>query len=196
MLAAYSFYVFGQWYYVRYYFPLLFVSILYSGFAYDLFFNQLLPCFNEVLAKGLKFALILFLLVSLNYRVGERFFSVGSGGKKGHHRYYYVADWINKNLPAGAKIGAFQSGIIGYFAQAQVINLDGVVNQDAFQALKDKRMLEYIEKSGIQYVMDWQWMIEDYLWKSSRPPIDRQRLRLLQADVYGYNLYQVVANST
>ncbi len=194
MLAAYSLYVFGQWYYVRYYFPLLFVSILYSGFAYDLFFNRLLPCFNETLAKGLKFALIFFLLISLNYRVGERFFSPGSGGKKGHHRYYYVADWINKNLPPEARIGAFQSGIIGYFSQARVINLDGVVNQDAFQAIKDKRMLEYIENSGIQYVMDWQWMIEDYLWKSSQPPVDRQRLRLLQADIYGYNLYQVVAN--
>ena len=191
MLLAYCFYVFGQWYYVRYYFPILFISILYTGFIYDLSINHLLPRVNKTFATVVNVVLIVFLVVTLNYRVAERYFAEAAwtGGK---HHYYPVAKWINENMSADAKIGSFQSGTFAYFTEHQVINLDGVVNQDAFEAMKDKRMLEYIENSGIEYVLDWQWMIDDYLWKSSNPSADRSKLQLLQEDIFGYKLYKIV----
>jgi hypothetical protein len=39
-----------------------------------------------------------------------------------------VAFWINKNLPANARIASFNAGELGYFSNRIVVNLDGLVN--------------------------------------------------------------------
>lgn len=39
-----------------------------------------------------------------------------------------AAEWIASNLPADAVVGSFDAGVIGYFAERPVVNLDGLVN--------------------------------------------------------------------
>ena len=64
------------------------------------------------------------------------------------------------HLDPTAKIGAFQAGTISYFSGLDIVNLDGKVNRDAYRALKDQRLHEYIAAAGIVYIADWDWMVE------------------------------------
>ena len=65
-----------------------------------------------------------------------------------------AALWVNDNIPKGATIGSFNAGIQGYFSTHRVINLDGLVNNAAFEALRQKDMWSYIQKEKIQYLVD------------------------------------------
>ncbi len=43
-----------------------------------------------------------------------------------------VARWIEASVPAGERVGVFNAGQLGYFADNRVTNLDGLVNTQAF----------------------------------------------------------------
>ena len=49
--------------------------------------------------------------------------------------------------------GATDSGALGFFASRPVINLDGVVNPEAARAVREGRLLDYVEKKGIRRVV-------------------------------------------
>jgi len=74
----------------------------------------------------------------------------------------FLATWetLGRRVDRTARLGAFQAGIYGYFSGRDVINLDGKVNQDAFAALRDKRLHEYIRQQGVRYVLDYDWVLE------------------------------------
>lgn len=82
-----------------------------------------------------------------------------------HHRggigdgHSVAAGYVANHLPKDARVGAFQSGVVGYY-NANVINLDGKVNVDALKAMRNKRVEEYVDAEGIDYVIDWQGVIE------------------------------------
>jgi hypothetical protein len=50
-------------------------------------------------------------------------------------------------------IGVSDSGYMGYYLPCRVINLDGVVNNPAFRAIQEGTFLDYLDASGIQYVV-------------------------------------------
>lgn len=63
--------------------------------------------------------------------------------------------WMNDNLPTHAIIGAFNSGIEGYFSTHRLINLDGLVNNRAYEAIMHKDEWEYIQSEHIGYIADF-----------------------------------------
>ena len=63
--------------------------------------------------------------------------------------------WMNENVPKGAVIGAFNAGVQGYFSTHRVVNLDGLVNNSAFAALKEKKLWQYIHDEKIDYLADY-----------------------------------------
>lgn len=65
-----------------------------------------------------------------------------------------AARWLEDNTDRDARIGAFNAGIFGYFSERTVINLDGVVNEDAYKARRDGRTMEYICAHTIRYLVD------------------------------------------
>ena len=65
-----------------------------------------------------------------------------------------AALWIADNTDPEGRVGSFNAGIIGYFSERTVINLDGVVNEDAFHARQDGRLAEYIREREIRYLVD------------------------------------------
>ncbi|OGG50466.1 hypothetical protein A2763_01685 [Candidatus Kaiserbacteria bacterium RIFCSPHIGHO2_01_FULL_54_36] len=67
---------------------------------------------------------------------------------------YATALWLDDNLP-DARVGVFNAGIIGYFSHADVINLDGLVNNDAYRAMKEQRLYEYLHDAGITHLADF-----------------------------------------
>ena len=49
-----------------------------------------------------------------------------------------AAYWIKKNLREDESVGAFNSGIMGFFSGKHVVNLDGATNTSAFAAIRKK----------------------------------------------------------
>lgn len=71
------------------------------------------------------------------------------------HMQFYLVDWIEKNVKQDEWVGAFQSGTIGYFHD-RTINLDGKVNFDALEALKENKIYQYIADRKPEYLINWQ----------------------------------------
>ncbi len=66
-----------------------------------------------------------------------------------------AARWIERHTSSDARVGAFNAGLLGYFGNRTVINLDGAVNADAYRALREGRLMEYIVSKRIGYLVDW-----------------------------------------
>lgn len=69
---------------------------------------------------------------------------------------YDSAIWVKNNLPADARLAAFNSGIMGYFSGHFVMNSDGLINNSAFEAMKQNRLWELFEKERIDYIADYE----------------------------------------
>ena len=82
---------------------------------------------------------------------------------------FETARWLSENTPEDARIGSFNAGILGYFSERTVINLDGVVNEDAYHARRDGLSMEYICGEEIQYLVDLE-LTE--LWLAARCRVD------------------------
>jgi hypothetical protein len=64
-------------------------------------------------------------------------------------------------VPEGATVGSFNAAIIGYASERTVVNLDGVVNDGAFSALRERRLGAYLRERGIGFVVDYPTMWSD-----------------------------------
>ena len=68
-------------------------------------------------------------------------------------------------MKPGEVVGAFQSGLIGYYNHFTLYNLDGKVNRDAQKALLDGTIWQYLCQSKVTYVVDQQHYIDRLLYK-------------------------------
>jgi len=73
-------------------------------------------------------------------------------GAQNHAVFMEMAFYINSNLNT-SRVGAFNTGILQYYTLSEVINLDGVVNPEAFEAMKQGQTEEYM-LSHVDYWMD------------------------------------------
>lgn len=87
-----------------------------------------------------------------------------------------AAYFLRDHLPHDTRIGMFNAGVLGFYAQQQVVNLDGVVNTSAYRALHQHAMKDYLKKEGIQYVLDYQIAI-DYRYAPFWGVADRSFLK-------------------
>jgi hypothetical protein len=81
---------------------------------------------------------------------------------------YRVVEWAGRNLSPGQRLGAFQSGVIGYYAEATVYNLDGKVNPAVHRAILAGEVWQYLCREKIDYVADWPLLIDRFLVARSR----------------------------
>ncbi len=65
-----------------------------------------------------------------------------------------TAGFVRDTLPPGINVGAFQSGVIGYF-NANVTNLDGKLNRTMLPHLRDETVPEYLDEHRISVLVDW-----------------------------------------
>ena len=62
---------------------------------------------------------------------------------------------LGRFVPAGAAVGAFNSGLVTWHAHPRpILNLDGVVNRPAFDALREGRLGEYLDAHGVRWLVD------------------------------------------
>lgn len=72
---------------------------------------------------------------------------------------------LEREVPPDAAVGAFNSGILGYLSARTVVNLDGIVNEDAARALGEARLLEYMARRDVRFVADYpaMWDAPEFL---------------------------------
>jgi hypothetical protein len=75
-----------------------------------------------------------------------------------HETYLETAQTLSTVTPPGARIGAFNAGILGAFAAAdgrRVINLDGVVNHGVLGALRSRTLTRYVDDERVDFIADY-----------------------------------------
>lgn len=87
------------------------------------------------------------------------------------HKYHYVAHdmatWLAKNHP-NAIVGSWNAGVLSYFSQTQLVNLDGVINDAALKALGRGRIGDYIIDRGITLIVEEPSQMDHNLAKFDR----------------------------
>ena len=69
---------------------------------------------------------------------------------------YHAAGLAQRLLPAGTRIGAFNSGVIQFFLERDdVVNLDGVVNPAVTPYLEHHRLCQYLRETHVHWYLDW-----------------------------------------
>lgn len=76
--------------------------------------------------------------------------------------FTHAAVWAMENIDPNAKVGAFQSGTIGYFNE-NTYNLDGKVNPDVLDFVLTNNSACYIINEQIDIIIDWQSILNDEL---------------------------------
>ena len=113
-----------------------------------------LPRTSDVLRFGGIVVAGVALLVKANFGAPFRFVDTHDElrfhGEGDLHAYSGVAA-MNRLLPKNALVGSFDSGVVGYFARAQVMNLDGLVNSYGNKEALADRSNNVFDLFGLSY---------------------------------------------
>jgi hypothetical protein len=147
LVAAYSTWVFGVFFFTRYFYPIYFVATI------------LAACFLQdvVVWMGRRHVAVRLATAATMtcYAVGLVYMGLTSAHRSATvYQFYDIARWVEANTSADETIGVFQGGAIGYFSNRRVVNLDGKVNGRALDALKHGDIEDYIADADIDVVMD------------------------------------------
>ncbi|MGB3147388.1 MAG: hypothetical protein WBA91_06470 [Paracoccaceae bacterium] len=69
---------------------------------------------------------------------------------------YRLTQELNQTLPANAIVAAWNAGLLGYFLQRPVVDLDGLVDDSEFLTLLEEKapLLPYLQKTGVTHLID------------------------------------------
>ena len=138
-----------EWYFASFqFFTVIFLAIVLSRSA--------LVYYKKIIA------VVLGILFSISFYYSWIDFSSQNGNQL---EMYQVVVWMKDNLPVDARIAAFNSGIHGYFSGHFVMNSDGMINNSAFEAMKNNSLWELFEKERIDYIADYEITLT-YRYKS------------------------------
>lgn len=161
ILAVYCFHIFGHWFFDRYFFPFAALAgLIITGIVVNAIFDSFAD-------KRVRWIIVCILIaIPLVWGSSDTF----GKRKKVVSDYYAAALWVKEKTPPDAVIGAFQAGTIGYLSERKTVNLDGVVNHDAYIALKRKEIDIYAQNRNIDYLIDWQSILKlAFINRSSVP---------------------------
>jgi 4-amino-4-deoxy-L-arabinose transferase-like glycosyltransferase len=156
LAAAYSTWVFGVFFFTRYFYPVFFiVSILAACVLQDVVVWE---------ARRRPLIRVATAAVFVLYAIGLVYMGLSSAYRsKPIYQFYDIAQWIEGNTSKDETIGVFQGGAIGYFSNRRVVNLDGKVNGRALAALRNGKIGDYITEAGIDVVMDHAKVLDLFL---------------------------------
>lgn len=72
---------------------------------------------------------------------------------------YESAVWMNNNTEENTRIGAISSGVYGYITQ-RTTDLLGVVNAEAYMAMREHRIFSYMKEKKLDYLIDREDMVK------------------------------------
>lgn len=142
------------WYFV----PLIIFIVLIIGYL-----SSGLPkiIFNKLVRYGLVAVSILSLLIGIPKVLAEY---------QNQASMYQVAQWINQHVAINEKVGSFNSGIYAYFSNRTIINLDGLVNNQAAWALQHQQLWDFTKQAQLNYLIDFdRYITYRYAWSWGEP---------------------------
>lgn len=188
-LAYFIFYICylpAFWFFSRY----LCLTVLISQF---ILFSFLSNIKNKVVGRIIMIFLVFINSIGLLIYVSKPESSILSGidGAKG---YAEIAQDINTFVPNNEKLAAMQSGALTYFSNGrEVYNLDGVVNNEALQYLKLKKMNEYLLKNQINYFVDWKVNVNFLLKNCAQNSIRLEKVKSFKKQgTDQFTLYRII----
>lgn len=148
LIFSYGLYIMGWWFYDRYLFCLIFIPIVAIVATADLYLKKTQ---NPNAARNLIFLVLAVCLIQPRFWTME----LGINNEK-YQGYRSLGIWLNETLPKGSTVGSMQTGGLGFYGtNLRVINLDGVVNKAALDALKAGQIEQYIKNEGLDYIVGW-----------------------------------------
>lgn len=75
-----------------------------------------------------------------------------------------AAYWLQAHLQDHETASAFNAGIMGFFVSNRVINLDGVMNNAAYDAIVDRELIEFLDTLSVNYYVDY----DPVMWEQYR----------------------------
>ena len=94
-----------------------------------------------------------------------------------------IANYLDENIPLNETIGSFNTGIYQYYTKNHdVINLDGVMNPEAYQAMKDGNIEVYILGKNITYIVD----PHSYVEKLNCSILSLEAIKTFEMPYYSY----------
>lgn len=164
LMAAYAFYVFGVFFFIRYLYPIYFIACIIAAFYLQLLFKRVDACRYRLRAcVFIGFVAYLGAFAYMSYTSAFR--------SQATYYFYDVARWIDDHTSRDDTIGVFQGGAIGYLSDRKVINLDGKVNGEALDALRHKRIDAYLEENGVNVVLDNSHVLTLFLGARDNPEV-------------------------
>jgi hypothetical protein len=106
------------------------------------------------LAFPLVVGAVLLLTIRSTYPLADR------PGRWPHQRAMLQAGLYLRDHPLPARVAGWNVGIVGYYADRPVINLDGVVNNDVYRYAVSNRLPLYMRERSIGYLVDFHEMFE------------------------------------
>ena len=91
-------------------------------------------------------------------------------GFHGANGYREAARHVLSEVPAGATIGANQSGALAFYShnRNKVVNLDGVVDRFAYRGRRQRDLADYAHHRGLDYYSDWKICLDAFVKYSNQ----------------------------
>ena len=155
LVFFYALYFWG-WLRPWYYLPVMLIVTIYLGSIV----GQTFKSFLHIRAKMAIPIFALFIICAIYFS-----YQGMNAWQKGlfpfQKQLYESAVWLKENTPENSKIGAISAGIYGYMT-GRTIDLAGVVNEEAYRAMREKRIFAYLQEKQIDYLVDREDMIQFY----------------------------------
>jgi hypothetical protein len=157
-VTCYVFFIGGFWHFNRY---------LYPTYTLMLFFHAAVLRAVEAKCKPyLRYLPVACALACIPYAMtyASQYLDFFSHPRPA--RYLSLARFAKGQVPPLPAVGAFQSGCLSYFLDNRVINLDGVINENAHFHLSHKSLDSYLREQAIEYIVEEEFLFrmwDDYL---------------------------------
>ena len=146
MIISYIVFIGGFWHLNRYFYPVYTLTLLLHG-------TTLHWLESKLKLKPLIIGAFLFILfVPYGFIYGLQYHSQWT--RQCPPRYLSIALFAKDHIPQKARVGAFQSGCVSYWLDNNVVNLDGLINEEAYVHLKNKTMDVYLKNQQIDYLVE------------------------------------------
>ncbi len=116
--------------------------------------SDILPKGSERVSKVLKASFAVLIIIAGAVRAPSLF---STGLYPWQPEMLSAVFSVQKHIPADAKVGSFNAGIAGCFLNANVVNLDGVVNNRVIPHLVSGTLDKYLVESQIDCIVDYQY---------------------------------------
>jgi hypothetical protein len=186
LISSYVFYQYGRDFYHRYLATVIFISMCPVSVIAIKFLRVFKTKFST--AAVLVVSMFYCIVIPVTCRSTVDYFSHWTARtdyyRTGYYRFSGMARWMKEKTAPGTRIGSFQTGQLSYYSNRTVINLDGIVNRDAFRAIQKKRMAGYIRTLDLDYIADWDLMIRKLLQDVSSNPLTDSELELVYSGYF------------